>query len=223
MSNYQADVPLINVPFVGPDGRVSEAWFMFLIQMFRRTGGAAGTALDDLATDVATMADDPAVSALSHALNEISIELQALPVAVDGATENALLKALQTFQSDVGDAVQDAIEKARRAIQDAAIENMTPLDPIRSMALQEASRVRITGGTINGTPIGATTPSTGRFTNLTLTAATPTVGAGQLGFGTTASTTVGAAGGAAALPATPSGYLVININGANFKLPYFNS
>ena len=37
------------------------------------------------------------------------------------------------------------------------------------------------------------------------------------------STTVGAAGGAAALPATPSGYLQIQVNGANFKVPYYAS
>lgn len=36
-----------------------------------------------------------------------------------------------------------------------------------TMALQNASAVAITGGAINGTTIGATTPSTGRFTTLT--------------------------------------------------------
>ena len=36
-------------------------------------------------------------------------------------------------------------------------------------------------------------------------------------------TTVGAAGGASALPATPSGYLLIQVNGTNFKVPYYAS
>jgi hypothetical protein len=40
--------------------------------------------------------------------------------------------------------------------------------------------------------------------------------------GTTA-TTVGAAGAASALPATPVGYLQINIGGTNYKLPYYNT
>lgn len=34
-------------------------------------------------------------------------------------------------------------------------------------------------------------------------------------------TTVGAAGGASALPATPTGYLTVSINGANQKIPYY--
>jgi hypothetical protein len=38
-----------------------------------------------------------------------------------------------------------------------------------SIASQDASAINITGGTINGTSIGATTASTGRFTTLSLT------------------------------------------------------
>lgn len=37
----------------------------------------------------------------------------------------------------------------------------------------------------------------------------------------TTATSVGGAGGASALPATPSGYLQISINGTPFKLPYY--
>lgn len=35
-------------------------------------------------------------------------------------------------------------------------------------------------------------------------------------------TTVGAAGGAAALPATPVGYTLITVGGVLFKVPYYN-
>jgi hypothetical protein len=38
----------------------------------------------------------------------------------------------------------------------------------------------------------------------------------------TTSTIVGAAGGASALPATPEGYLVVNINGTARKIPFYN-
>lgn len=154
MTNYAVNVPLINEPFVRPDGRVSEAWFMFLIQLFRRTGGASGNALDDLATDIATIADDPAVAALSQALASINIQLQTLPV--------------------------DASSTAQRTLQDTIIDQLTPLDPIRSMAYQDASDVKILGGTIDGTAIGSTTPSTAKFTTvqasdqITSTAATGT-------------------------------------------------
>jgi hypothetical protein len=60
--------------------------------------------------------------------------------------------------------------------------------------------------------------ATGR---LMLTGAAPTVAASQVGFGATTATTVGAAGGASALPATPTGYLIINVAGTQFKLPYY--
>ena len=35
-------------------------------------------------------------------------------------------------------------------------------------------------------------------------------------------TTIGAAGGASALPATPVGYITVNISGTNYKIPYYN-
>jgi hypothetical protein len=56
-----------------------------------------------------------------------------------------------------------------------------------------------------------------------LTAAAPTVAAGQVGLGSTVATTVGAAGGASALPATPTGYLIINVAGTAAKIPYYAS
>jgi len=39
----------------------------------------------------------------------------------------------------------------------------------------------------------------------------------------TTATTVGAAGGAATLPATPVGYMIVNVNGTNRKIPYYNT
>jgi hypothetical protein len=42
-STTQTDVPLVNVPFVDKvTGNVTEAWFLFLIQLWRRTGGGSG-------------------------------------------------------------------------------------------------------------------------------------------------------------------------------------
>jgi hypothetical protein len=213
----------MNEPFVRSDGRVSEAWFMFLIQLFRRTGGASGNALDDLAIDVATMSDDPAIGALFDALESTNVQLQMVPQdAPDKATKSDLT-AQNIALAFVLQEAQDTFAKTRRALQDAIIDQMTPLEPIRSMAYQDAAKVKIIGGSINNVPIGSSTPSSGSFTNSVLTAATSTVAAGQIGMGTTTATTAGAAGGAAALPATPLGYLVINIGGTNCKLPYYNS
>lgn len=47
--------------------------------------------------------------------------------------------------------------------------------------------------------------------------------AGQLSIGGQVATSVGAAGAASALPATPLGYLVINVAGTNVKVPYYNN
>jgi hypothetical protein len=58
---------------------------------------------------------------------------------------------------------------------------------------------------------------------LQIAGATPSVPASHVGLGATTSTTVGAAGGASALPATPSGYLTVNIGGTAYKVPYFAS
>lgn len=49
----------------------------------------------------------------------------------------------------------------------------------------------------------------------------PTVGAGQLGIGATVSATVGVAGTASAPPASPDGYLIINVSGSAKKLAYY--
>lgn len=52
---------------------------------------------------------------------------------------------------------------------------------------------------------------------------TLTVNAGNFNLaGLNTTTTVGAAGGASALPATPLGYLRIQINGTNVRIPYYN-
>jgi hypothetical protein len=51
----------------------------------------------------------------------------------------------------------------------------------------------------------------------------PTVSTGQIAIGSTTATTVGAAGGASALPATPVGYLIVNIAGTARKIPYFTT
>ena len=43
MANLQSDVPLVNAPIADPKtGMVTEAWFLFLIQLWRRTGSGGG-------------------------------------------------------------------------------------------------------------------------------------------------------------------------------------
>jgi hypothetical protein len=55
--------------------------------------------------------------------------------------------------------------------QSIAIAN-TQVSGLGTMSTQNANSVAITGGTINGTPIGGTTPAAGTFTSATLTSGT---------------------------------------------------
>jgi hypothetical protein len=56
--------------------------------------------------------------------------------------------------------------------------------------------------------------------NEILTSAAPTVAASQVGIGSTTSASA-TAGGVQSVPATVAGYLVINVAGTSFKVPYF--
>ncbi len=57
--------------------------------------------------------------------------------------------------------------------------------------------------------------------NFNVTGAASTQAAGVLSIGGTQQTTVGAAGGASALPATPSGYIKTYIGSTQFVIPYY--
>ena len=62
--------------------------------------------------------------------------------------------------------------------------------------------------------------------NLQLTSAAASVGGGSANFvslGSTTATTVGAAGGASALPATPLGYLIAYVGTTQVKIPYYST
>ena len=44
MANLATNVPLVSEQFVDPaTGKITESWFLFLIQLWRRTGGGPGT------------------------------------------------------------------------------------------------------------------------------------------------------------------------------------
>jgi len=43
MANLSSDIPLIEVPLVDASGKITETWFLFFVQLFRRTGGSGGT------------------------------------------------------------------------------------------------------------------------------------------------------------------------------------
>jgi hypothetical protein len=58
---------------------------------------------------------------------------------------------------------------------------------------------------------------------LYLTAAATNPGAGNVALGKSTATSIGAAGGASALPATPLGYLIAYVGTTQVKIPYYNA
>jgi hypothetical protein len=68
------------------------------------------------------------------------------------------------------------------------------------------------GAVVFRVPTGTTTLTTNAGLSVGTTLALP---------GIATATTVGAAGGAAALPATPTGYITVSIGGTNRKIPYY--
>jgi hypothetical protein len=63
--------------------------------------------------------------------------------------------------------------------------------------------------------------ATFRASDFSAQSAATVVGANQISYGGTTATTVGAAGGASALPATPTGYIIVNVAGTQMKVPYY--
>ena len=64
--------------------------------------------------------------------------------------------------------------------------------------------------------------SFGKIYNVALTGAAISNGANTVTLGSTTASTVGAAGGASALPATPLGYLIAYVGATQVKVPYYS-
>jgi hypothetical protein len=77
------------------------------------------------------------------------------------------------------------------------------------------------GSAVSTTAYGTRGERGAQYPHILLSAAAQTAASGQVSLGATTASTVGAAGGASALPATPSGYLIVNIAGTQFKIPYY--
>jgi hypothetical protein len=65
MSNLQTNVPLVNTKFVDEAGNITEPWFLFLVQLFRRTGGTSGGGSGTLLTLADVISLDQTFSPLS--------------------------------------------------------------------------------------------------------------------------------------------------------------
>ena len=94
-----------------------------------------------------------------------------------------------------------------------------------NMATQDAGNVNITGGNITGVSIpissvsGAGSMATQNSTSVSITGGSVTATIGM----SNATSTSATAGTSGALPAQVAGYVIVNIGGADYKMPYYNT
>lgn len=96
------------------------------------------------------------------------------------------------------------------------ISGIYPIGSFNS-GTRNAQTIKLVSGSIDSVT-AATQVDAGR---LLLNTTAISVGAGIISHGSTTETTVGAAGGASALPATPLGYLVSYVGAQQVKIPYY--
>lgn len=107
-------------------------------------------------------------------------------------------------------------------------QTWTALQTFSAGVIVSSGNLTVSTGNITATTgdlvatAGNVTASAGTVSATNLTS-TGTTTLGTVNFSTTSTaTTVGAAGGASALPATPLGYLIIKVAGTDRKIPYYN-
>ena len=230
-------MPQFTVPPIDPrTGQWNRIWWLFFQDLWARTGGAQGsdsaelrlndidvdansvsadlqTAISDLSETNAAMqlaVGDPDVLKVTAALNDVSTLARTLTTDDGFTPQQASLLSKVVDLSLILEEAQDVAKKLRKAIDDALIDGMTPIEPVRSLAYQDASRVAISGGSINGTPVGATAASSGAFTTLdaaattvtTLTASDQVTGTKTYSAGPALKATTSSAGQASTFAAT---------------------
>lgn len=198
-----SSLPSPAVPLVGPDGRLVPAWFQFFMSLFARTGGAPGIAASDTQADTAAgtpVADLAPVYAMIHLAEATAAQAMATGPLIDRIAEL--------------EARIDALGQPASMPSDIEVQ-LAGGSPVPA------------GYLADGDAIGNTNPNTGKFTSLTASSMTATsvsadsVSAGDLELSPATTTASPSAGAAGALPATPSGYATISINGTAHKIPYY--
>jgi len=124
------------------------------------------------------------------------------------------IAAVGAFALKLGkDAVQAAMDDQKsQALLANALRNTTGATTaagarqslgLGSMAVQNSNNISVTGGAIASAAItGGTVDSVVSLNNTTATSATA---------------------GSRTLPANPAGFVIVNINGTDYKLPYYNT
>jgi hypothetical protein len=154
------------VPLIDPrTGLIDRAWYLFFLSL----NDIATNVVDDvnLATDSISL-----IASYDAALQALAQEVETQPPPVDLSAElikqieaAGLIDCCSGLLSQIAE-IQKQID-ALNASPNLRPPSVSDVSGLGTMAVQNADAVAITGGTINNTTIGATTPSTGVFTTLT--------------------------------------------------------
>ena len=140
--------------------RMTPEFSRALTDVFSRLGGAAGDGTEDLAAEAAVSAPVPMGGPAG--VPDAPVDALAARVAELAKMVEALQLELLEARLPVASAATDT-----REMELVIVPNYgAALAQLGTLAKQNADNVAITGGTINGTTIGATTRSTGRFTTV---------------------------------------------------------
>lgn len=129
MSNLTSDIPIVNSPIVDENGMCNQAWFIFFLQLWRRTGGGTSTGGDT--TNINFFGGDDVTPALGG--EDISSIFAQLAYTTPGAApQDVLLSDILPAGATVGDLVQavlpfiDIQPMINQAVNDRITEITTP-------------------------------------------------------------------------------------------------
>lgn len=128
MSNLTSDIPIVNSPIVDENGMCNQAWFIFFLQLWRRTGG--GTATGGDSTSINYFGGDDITPTPGEDINAIFAQLSEITPGV--APQDILLSDILPVGATVGDLVQavlpfiDIQPMINQAVNDRITEITTP-------------------------------------------------------------------------------------------------
>jgi len=194
-------IPILpnSIPVLDQNNNFTPAWYIFIQNMWLRNGGAISQTNDEL---IAGQLDDAGTE-------ELKSDLYAM------RDEQRITSTLQELQQEVY-ALRDQ-SNMQTAIIQGLIDDLSNSPSVQQGYDYNPALVNITGGSVDSVPIGATTASTGKFTDITNGNAAALI-----------KTSVALNNGAAAAAATllnapvagnPTKWVTINDNGTNRQIP----
>lgn len=123
--------------------------------------------------------------------------------------------------SEAAVVLTETIDPLPKVDEPAVIESPWTFDELFAGSFSSTGTVAGSAVAATGAVSGASVAATGALSGASLTVSGNASAGNLLLTGATTSSTVGAAGAADALPANPTGYVSISINGTTRKIPYY--